>query len=499
MDWIATLTAEVAEDPLAALASPPGNASVVELRADLFPDLDLRTAVAACPLPVLVTLRSTSEGGHGPDDPSARAEVLGAARDAGASLVDLEHARDRALMDTLGLAPEQVVLSWHDPVGTPTDLDDTVAALHESPARIVKAIPTATSLADLERVLALHQRFNAARAGKRRLITFAMGTVGIASRHLAPLLGPHLSFAAWNEGAAAAPGQLTITKHDAIIGHLEGPPQRLYGVVGADASHSLSPELHGAAYRELGLPYLFVPVSAPDETELGELFAPRGDTLFDRVGIPAHGWAVTTPYKYIAAGSAEIIAPRVQRAGAANTLVLRDEMIAADNTDADGVVGSLMSLDIDPQGKTAVVQGTGGAARGAAIGLYLAGAEVFFRGRDGERTRVTAAELGVGALEPDAMPPESAILVNATPLGMSAEDSSPFSEAEFDGAVAAVDMVYGPRETAFVSLANAAGVPAADGRTLLAQQGFAQFAAFTGKMPPKEAMVAAVGLSPSTG
>jgi shikimate dehydrogenase/3-dehydroquinate dehydratase type I len=466
---------------------------VVEVRADLFPELDLRTAVAACPLPVLVTLRSGAEGGRGPDDPALRARVLTAARDAGAALIDLEFARDAHLERGLGLAPEQLVLSWHDPDGTPGDLETIVAALHESRSRLVKAVPTTRSLDDLERVLALHPRFNHHRAHNRRLITFGMGTVGIASRYLAPLLGPSISFAAWCDGAAAAPGQLTIEGFDAVIGHLHGRPRHLFGVVGRDVSRSLSPLLHNAGYRALSLPDLFIPVSVPDPEELIELFTDLDTTLFDRVELAARGWAVTTPYKDIAAAAAEVVAPRVRRAEAANTLILRDLGMAADNTDADGVVASLRSRGIDACGRIAVVQGTGGAARGAAVGLYLAGAEVHLRGRDAERTREFAEMLEIGALAPGDVPDTIDILVNATPLGSSPDDPLPFSGEEIAAATAVVDMVYTDRPTPLVAAAGSSGIAIADGIDVLAHQAFAQFAAFTTQLPPKEAMWAAVG------
>ncbi|MEE4271317.1 MAG: type I 3-dehydroquinate dehydratase [Thermoanaerobaculales bacterium] len=495
MQWIVSLTPEVSEDPCTAIASPPDGASVVELRVDLFPTIDIATAIASCPLPVLATLRSTAEGGRGSVDPVVRKRTLAVARDAGAALIDLEFARDATVADEIGLAPEQIVLSWHDSAGTPDDFEATVAALHASRARIVKAIPTAGSLADLERVLALHSRFNHRRAHNRRLITFAMGTVGIASRILAPLLGPHLSFAAWHEGAAAAPGQLTIRRIEAVMGHLQGRPRRLYGVVGSDVGRSLSPVLHGAAYKALGLPYLFVPVSVPDDADLAEIFTELGGGLFDRAGLAAHGWAVTTPYKGLAAAAAEMVAPRVVRAAAANTLVLREAGMAADNTDADGVVASLLALGQQLEGRTALVQGTGGAARGAAVGLYLAGAEVSIRGRDAARTRTVADVLEINALEPDEPPERAAILVNATPLGSSPDDHLPFSETEISAAGAIVDMVYADDETPLAVAARKAGVPSADGIDVLAHQAFAQFAAFTGKLPPKEAMLAAVGRS----
>ena len=473
---------------MVALASPPAGASIVELRLDLLPDIDVAAAVVACPLPVLATLRSAAEGGEGPDDPTARAEILGAARNAGAALIDLEFARDAALIPSLGLPPEQVILSWHDPKGTPEDLVGIAERMMEKPARWIKLVPTARGLADLVTVLGLHQRFNDGQRMKRRLLTFAMGAPGLASRYLAPLLGPPIGYAAWSEAAPAAPGQLTISRTEAVISHLKATPQRLYGVVGADVSSSLSPALHAAAYRELGLPFLMVPINVSDPEELGELFAPRGSTCFDRVGLAPWGWAVTTPFKARAAAAADRHAPRVLRAAAANTLVLGPELVTAENTDADGIVGSLVSLGIDPRGRVVVVQGTGGAARGAAVGLHLAGADVILRSRSDERARSTAEEIGISWCAVDEVASEGAILVNATPLGHAPDEEGPFSDEEVAAAMTVVDMVYADHETALVRMARRRGVTVADGREVLLHQGFAQVAAFTQRVPPKDAM-----------
>jgi shikimate 5-dehydrogenase len=425
-------------------------------------------------------------------DPTLRRSALEAARDAGAALIDFEQVRDGALGHELGLAPEQIVQSWHDPAGTPEGLAAIAERMLAGTARWVKVVPTACGLADLEAVLALHVRCNTGLRARRRLIAFAMGAPGLASRYLAPLLGPPLSFAAWREGAGAAPGQLAIDRLEAAIAHLNGPPQRLYGVVGADVAASLSPALHGAAARGLGLPYLMVPLNVPDPAELGELFVPAGSTCLDRVGLPAHGWAVTTPFKAAAAAAATLQAPRVRRAGAANTLILKPTQVVAENTDADGVVGSLASIGIDPRGRTALVQGTGGAARGAAVGLHLAGATVLVRGRDVQRTGATAAALGIGSLAPGAPAPKGAILVNATPLGREEGDSTPFAELEVASAAAVIDMIYGDHPTPLASRASELGVPLADGREVLLHQGIAQFAAFAQTVPPKDAMRAAI-------
>jgi shikimate dehydrogenase/3-dehydroquinate dehydratase type I len=492
MDWIVSLTPEAAPDPLQAIASPPEKASIVELRLDRFPGIDVAAAVGACPLPLLATLRSRSEGGEGPDDPELRAATLAGAREAGAALLDLEFERDMALLDTLGLPPEQTVLSWHDPSETPTTLGEIAERMLANAVRWVKLVPSARGLTDLVAVLGLHGRFNRGGRHERRLLTFAMGGPGLASRHLAPLIGPPIGFSAWSEAAPAAPGQISIEDTEAVIGHLDGPPQRLYGVIGADVSSSLSPTLHSAGYRDLGLPYLLIPISVPDTDELVELFVPRGSTPFDRMGIETRGWAVTTPYKARAAAAADQHAPRVLRAGAANTLILGEHQVIAENTDADGVVGSLISAGIDPRGRLAMVQGTGGAACGAAVGLHLAGAEVMMRGRSAERTRKAAAAIDIGWCGPDESAPTGTLLVNATPSGREPGEMGPFSEDEISGAAAVVDMVYAKFSTGLTSRARELGVTAVDGRDVLLHQGIAQFAAFTQRVPPKDAMRAAL-------
>ncbi len=495
MQWIVSLTPEVGHDLLESIKTPPPEAAVVEVRLDLFPDFDLSSAVASCPLPVLATLRSTPEGGRGPTEKSQRLKRLTAARDAGAAMIDVEWLRDREIIPALGLAPEQIVLSWHDPLGTPAGLEDQVVEmLNAGSGTWVKAVTTANSFSDLERVLSLYCSHKIPKAAdQHRIVAFAMGAIGMPSRYLAPLLGAPMGFAAWTAAAAAAPGQVQVARMEAAVGHLSAPPRRLFAVIGADVSSSLSPTLHGAAFRAAGRPDCLVPVNVPDVDSLEHLFAPRGQTIFDRCGLTPGGWAVTTPYKGEAARAATVQAPRVKRAGAANTLLLRSGEVIAENTDADGVVGALTALGTRVEGTTVLVQGTGGAARGAAIGLMLAGANVVLRSRFDENAQRLAAELEVGSLcKCDGEGAE--ILVNATPLGQHPGDNLPFSRPEIERASAVVDMVYQENDTELVTLSRRAGLAVVDGTTMLAYQGIAQHAAFVAAIPPREAIFEALGL-----
>ena len=498
MDAIASLTAAVPGDPLEALARPPEGVAAVEVRVDLLPSLDPATAVATCPLPLLLTYRSTSEGGQGSNDPSERRRVITRAHESGAALLDLEMDRDAPLLAELGLDRERVVLSWHDPTRTPESLAKKAAEMLATGVRWAKVIPTTHSLRDLAAVLRLHGTFNRDKPEKRRLITFGMGSAGLPSRFLAPLVGPELTYVAWNEGAAAAPAQLTLAEMQAVIGHLSGPPRRIYGVVGQDAHRSLSPRLHGAAYRALDLPYVFLPISAPVAEELSSLFRPRGEGILDMPGAEVFGLAVTTPYKEVAVRAASVVAPRARRARSANTLLFKERQILADTTDADGVVGSLVAAGMDPQGVTVVVQGTGGAARAAAIGLDLAGAQVFLRGRDPERTRRVAEELALRYSKPGKVPERTGILVNATPLGLAAGDPSPFSPEEVSRAEAVVDMVYGNGISELARLSRAAAARYISGREILFFQGVVQFLAMTGRQPPREVMRRAISIPPAS-
>ncbi len=493
MQWIVSLTPECGEDPIALLANPPEGAAIVEIRLDLFPGLEPSAAVAAAPLPLLLTLRSTAEGGRGPDDPGQRREILRKALMAAPAMIDLEFQRDRSLIREFGLSPERYMLSFHDPESVPGNIEDIAREMLECPAALIKIITSPSGIRDLEKTLALfnpEQKRTARDAG--RLIAFGMGTVGLPTRFLSPLLGAPLGFTSWRHGASAAPGQKTLREMEAVCGHLSGPPRRIFGVVGSDVSTSLSPILHAAAYRELGIPDLFLPISLSDPSDLDEIFRPEGETAFDRLNLPVGGWAVTRPYKEIAARSADFPAPRVRRSGAANTLILKKDRIIAENTDADGVTASLKAAGIGIEGARVLIQGSGGASRGAAVGLDLAGAEVYLRGRDPEKCAGIAENLKIQSA-PEGLDAE--ILINATPLGSGGDDPLPFSEDEIRGAEAVLDMVYGTEKTSLIRLAQSLEKTTVDGRTMLAYQGMAQFAAFETRIPPKRAMLEALGLS----
>jgi shikimate dehydrogenase len=239
--------------------------------------------------------------------------------------------------------------------------------------------------------------------------------------------------------------------------------------------------MQNAALREAGLAgwrYQLLPIPP-------ELFA---ETVTALAAIGFRGVNVTIPHKQAALALASEPSPRASAIGAANTLIFdAGGEIAADNTDAPGLIAA---LPLDPAGKTALVLGAGGSARAAVWALIEAGAEaVRVWNRTPERARELADELGATAVT-TADPAD--LLIHCTSSGLNPEED-PFKTLPIDADDVAryecvVDLVYRDPETPLVQAARARRVRVVDGRELLVRQGALSFQLFTGLPAPIETM-----------
>ncbi len=106
-------------------------------------------------------------------------------------------------------------------------------------------------------------------------------------------------------------------------------------VIGHPVAHSLSPAMQNAALRELGL---------AGEWSYEALDVPPDDFRAVISGLPQDGFAgvnVTIPHKRAAFEVADDPSDAVRAIGAANTLTFAGGRIAAENTDAPGLIASL--------------------------------------------------------------------------------------------------------------------------------------------------------------
>lgn len=242
-----------------------------------------------------------------------------------------------------------------------------------------------------------------------------------------------------------------------------------YGLLGRTLGHSWSPRIHTA----LGsTPYgLFE--REPEEVE-----------DFIRNGT-WKGINVTIPYKLRAAELADEQSPRVQRLGAANTLVRRDDgTIFAENTDVLGFQWLLerfakRELGCTAQeafgGHKALVLGSGGASQAVQAALEDVDAHVVVISRTGDETYATLTQRHADAR----------LLVNTTPVGMypNCPKSAVSQEqlAALSSLVAVVDIVYNPERTGLCLAAERLGIPTESGLGMLVAQALYASELFQGK------------------
>jgi shikimate dehydrogenase len=261
------------------------------------------------------------------------------------------------------------------------------------------------------------------------------------------------------------------------------------GVLGWPVAHSRSPAIHNAALAALGMTgwrYQRLPVAPA-------LFAETVGALRSSGFLGAN---VTIPHKRAALALATHASRTAREIGAANTLTFApDGAIAAENTDAPGLIAALGRLPDLPTHPRALILGAGGSARAAAWALREAGAsEVSVWNRTAERARTLARQLGVRAVS--AAEPAD-LLVNCTSVGLhggggierSATDGEALNQLglTFDQVGEypyVVDFVYRAGSTQLLAAAVAHGARTLDGLELLVAQGALSFELWTGRRAP---------------
>jgi shikimate dehydrogenase len=268
------------------------------------------------------------------------------------------------------------------------------------------------------------------------------------------------------------------------------------GLIGWPVAHSLSPAMHNAAFKALGM----------DDWEYDTMAIPPDIAHMGLREPMRHGYIgvnVTVPHKQMAM---KYVRPdELARAvGAVNTVRFADML--GTNTDVTGFIEDLKAYDVALEGMTALVLGAGGAARAAVYGLRREGASVIVVNRTRETAQRMLADLTIsaGVRDVPVMTLDEAaeqsldLIVNCTSAGMWPNvETTPWIEGvPFPEGITLYDMVYIPQKTTLMAQCEAAGGRAIGGLGMLVRQGAAAFEIFTGQEAPLGVMFAAaeVGL-----
>jgi shikimate dehydrogenase len=267
---------------------------------------------------------------------------------------------------------------------------------------------------------------------------------------------------------------------------------KILAVIGDPIQHSMSPKMHNAALRELGLDYVYVAYHVRPET--------LGDAVRGFRALNVRGINVTIPHKVEIIPHLDEVDETAAHIGAINTILNDNGVLRAKNTDGEGALKSLTDAGFDPTGKKVVVLGAGGAAR--AICYYLAQKVASMLLLDvipANATTLAASLQSTYGIQAAGLPlddnllrtqlADADLLVNCSPIGMHPRvDETPVPKAALHPGLFVFDIIYNPLETRLLREANELGCVTLSGLDMFVNQGLLAFEWWTGVTPPKALM-----------
>ena len=281
-----------------------------------------------------------------------------------------------------------------------------------------------------------------------------------------------------------------------ITGHTQ-----VFGVLGSPISHSISPQMHNEAFRQLGMDCIYLAFEVGVD---GMQTAVEGLRALN-----VRGYNVTMPNKNIMATLCDRLSPAAEIIGAVNTVVNDNGILTGYTTDGTGYMRAVEDAGHNIIGKKMTLLGTGGASTAVLVQAALDGLSeisVFSRSTSkfNERARDiieklkehSSCKVNLYDLEDEARLrheiSESAILTNGTSVGMAPDvDTSLINDSSiFHKDLIVSDIIYNPRETKLMKLAKEAGCPTFNGLYMLLYQGAEAFKIWTGQDMPIDSIKA---------
>ncbi len=442
--FIVTLTHATWEAAAACGRALPDDA-LPELRLDLFPEHDAAGLVRELGGRCLVSCRRVSESGRFEGDETSRLARLRQAAEAGPIWIDLEWELELPFWISSLRPALNVLRSVHVQPGV-FDLEARLDSLPDGDA--FKWVGHAARLADNARMKApLHR----AKAAGTLLSAFLMGPKGVASRCLQRAWGGAFTYAAPDDGVAAAPGQLKLSTIKKWGCQLADARTGLCAVVGEPVLHSRGPAFHNHKFQEARKNLIYLPLECGEVDEAAEALEALG----------VLGLSITAPLKENLPARLGLIPPL-------NTAWRRnlDAPWQGANTDAEALWVALEQLPPGP----ILVLGKGGVAASTRLLLQQESRPFLQLSRaDPASAETVRAFAPIGVIQ-------------ATSLGMKADDPMPFPE-QLEAAKPtlrwAVEWIYKER-TAFSKWAREAGLELVEGGALFEAQADAQSERFLG-------------------
>jgi len=263
---------------------------------------------------------------------------------------------------------------------------------------------------------------------------------------------------------------------------------KTFAVIGDPIDHSLSPNIHNSAFKELQIDATYIAYRIPKD----ELAA--GIEALKKIKIT--GFNVTIPHKIGMMKFLNIIDDDCKLIGATNTVTNDDGNLTGHNTDMDGFLDPIKKRDLSCKGADVLLLGAGGAARAIVAALAKEKANKLVVAN---RTKENATQLVqfANSLKLDAVntdfgsagdtASQFSFIINATSIGLKGEPC-PISTQNINKDSVVYDIVYMPMKTQLLTQAKSRGATIIYGYEMLLAQAMRSFEIWFGKKAPFDAM-----------
>ncbi|HVF87363.1 MAG TPA: type I 3-dehydroquinate dehydratase, partial [Pyrinomonadaceae bacterium] len=329
-------------------------ADTIELRLDCLDAAQLKAAapeilsvMKSCPRPFIITLRPAEQGGRRALDSETRLAFRAGDSSLHQQACSSENFADIELDLVMRLLNREeagggddsgnnVTLDWthvicshHDFAGVPSDLEEIYGRMSRTPARILKIAVLADEITDCIPVFRILER---ARRDGREMIAVAMGEAGVMTRVLATSRGAFLTYGSIDERGATAPGQVSAAGlRDLYRINSINEETKITGLVGSPTAHSVSPQMHNAAFAACGVNGVYLPFEVRNVDEfMRRMVHPRSREIEWNLC----GLSITAPHKRAVMKHLDWIDPVAEKIGAVNTVRVKDDTLHGYNTDA---------------------------------------------------------------------------------------------------------------------------------------------------------------------
>jgi len=268
-----------------------------------------------------------------------------------------------------------------------------------------------------------------------------------------------------------------------VVESIVSKPIKTCLVIKGNDSSSMSPAMHNAAYKAMGIcsEYVFRPMRIRPE-ELA-------DAMYKDLRSPSiHAFAVTIPHKETILKYLDEIDETAQQIGAVNTVLNIHGKLKGYNTDWQGAINTLLKFTSLKNKKVALL-GSGGTARAITYGLSKQVCEISIYSRNQNSASAIAKQFECKTYLWDER--ENAyktdIIINTTPIGRE-DNATPLSGEGIHAKHIIFDMNYKKGSTQLLNLAKSKNAIIINGLEMLLQQGMLQFELYTGLKAPENEM-----------